>query len=457
MNLDNFRTDRPVKRLPPTTASSRTTRALAKVALALGLAGAFSLVGTATGTGAAIGATAPVSTLTYALVGAPTTGGFTVSTMTANAASVRLKVATNSALTSAAVYGAPAKPDASGWAKPAITGLAAGTRYYYGVEMTTAAGKTTTTASQGRPKTLSTGPASFTVAFGSCLKPGAGDTTAYSNLLAKSPDLFFHLGDLHYADNSSTSQASHLSDLQKALSGNAALRNILKAVPTLAIKSDHDSGGGNNALPGPYSAPNRAAYQQVFSTPRLTDTKALYWSFTEGRVKFIFTDHRYPRTSTSMMGAAQKDWFTKQLTSSEPVKVWVQDSTWNTRDAAEAGGDKWSDYPAEHAELGAYIAAHAVGQLISIHGDTHSISADNGSNNAWGGFPTFSAAPFRQTSSLKGGPWSNGRYPTSAGVLARQYGFMTVTDTGSTIAVKLSGYDSNNVARVTMTINVKTS
>ena len=63
-----------------------------------------------------------------------------------------------------------------------------------------------------------------------------------------------------------------------------------------------------------------------------------------------------------------------------------------------------------------------------------------------------SEAPFRRAQR----PWSSSRYPTSAGVLARQYGLMTVTDTGSSIAVKLSGYDSSDVARVNMTITVPT-
>lgn len=448
---------------PHTLSPRRIASALAFGAVAVGLA--LGVARTGIGAGGAVdppsvstmvttSPSTPTPVLKYAIVGAPTTAGFTVSTKTTNARSVRLKVGTDSGVTVGVGYGSPATPDGSGWAKPSIAGLSAGTRYYYAMEMTDSAARTTTTAPQGRPKTLPTGQASFTVAFGSCLRAGRGDRTAFDKLLARSPDLFFHLGDFHYANNTSTSQSSHLADVEKQLSANAGLRSVLKAVPTLAIKSDHDAGGGNDAMPGTYTAPNRAAYKQAFATPPLTDTNALYWSFTAGRVKFIFTDHRYPRASTSMMGSTQKAWFENELTTSEPVKVWVQDSTWTTHDAEKAGGDKWSDYPTERAELGDYIAASAVGQVITIHGDQHAISADDGTNNDWGGFPSFSAAPFRQTASHKGGPWSEGQYPTTTGSVVRQYGMLTVTDTGSNIAVTLTGYDSTNVARVRMTVNV---
>ncbi|RYV50382.1 alkaline phosphatase D family protein [Pengzhenrongella frigida] len=399
-------------------------------------------------------AAASDATLIYAVVGAPTTAGFTVSTKTAGAVSVRLVVSPDPTLATGTVYGAPAVPDADGWGKPSVTGLAPGTAYFYAVELTDAAGATTTTDVQGAPATLAGGPASFTVAFGSCLKLGADDEVAFTHLLARSPDLFFHLGDFHYADNSSTSQASHLADLEDQLAGNPALRSVLAAVPTLAIKSDHDAGGGNDAGPGPYTAPNRAAYQQMFATPPLTDPAALYWSFTTGRVKFIFTDHRYPRTATSMMGAAQEAWFKNELTTPEPVKVWVQDSTWNTRADPEPGGDKWSDYPAEHAALGSFIADSAVGKVISLHGDQHALAADDGSHNDWGGFPTFSAGPFRQAASHKGGPWSDGRYPKSTGSVVQQYAVLSVTDTGSSLDVTVTGYDSDDEARVSLTVTV---
>jgi hypothetical protein len=144
------------------------------------------------------------------------------------------------------------------------------------------------------------------------------------------------------------------------------------------------------------------------------------------------------------------------MSTPEPVKIWCQDGTWTTVETPVAGEDKWSDYPTNHAAIGAWIAANAVGRVMTIHGDQHALSADDGSNDTFAGIRAMCAAPFDKASSQKGGPWSAGRFPTSGSTIVRQYGILHITDTGSVITVAYNGYDSADTSRVTLTTVVNT-
>jgi hypothetical protein len=408
---------------------------------------------------------APTPTLTYSWIGGPSSSGLTVSAKTTSATSVRLKVGTNAGLTTGVVFSSPVVPDADGWAQLPVTGLSAATPYYYGVEMTDGDGGTTLSAIKGPGKTLPTAgsPASFLLAWGSCLTTGSTATTAFDFLLAHAPDLLFHLGDFHYANSQSTSQAVHRQQLEDQLAVNSGLASVLATISNVYIKSDHDAGGPNGSLPGAWSSSNRAAHLQIVPHLPQVVPEALYHSMIVGRVKFIFTDDRYLRTTTSYLGTtAQKDWFKAELLTNEPVKVWVQSGPWLISDTPTdpaLGGDKWSDYPDEHTEIGNYIAASAVGQVITIHGDAHSLLADNGSNNAWGGFPVLGSAPFNNTTSIKGGPYSQGTWPTAAaiGTTEQQFGLLDVVDNGTTITLTYSGRDKTNVQRVALAVVVNTA
>src|SRR5690606_22030575 len=102
----------------------------------------------------------------------------------------------------------------------------------------------------------------------------------------------------------------------------------------------------------------------------------------------------------------------------------------------------------------------AVGRVVTIHGDQHALAADDGSHNAWGGFASFCAAPFRNYTTHKtlngAADWSGGMYPAAEGAEAAQHGFCTVTDTGEQITLALRGYDTSNTLRVSMDVVVDT-
>lgn len=379
--------------------------------------------------------------------GIPQNGSFSATAKTDLATAVRLVVASNQALTSNRTVSANVTPDGNDWSKATVSGLPDGT-WYYGWELDDAAG-TVATPVQG---SFTLGASSYRFAFGSCLESWSTANT-FNRISTRVPDMFFHLGDFHYEDNTSTTQNDHLNDIEMQLDTNSGLRNLIASVPTIYVKSDHDAGGGNNAFPGSYTGPNRGAYKQAVPHPPLSDPNGLYYSFVVGRVRFIVTDARYLRSGSNMLGSTQMSWFLNQLSQSEPVKIWVQDSTFITNEAPE-GEDKWSDYDNDRATIRDYVNANDCGQIITIHGDQHALAADDGSNNPWGGFPTFAAAPFGKASSHKHFAWSEGIWPTSpSSTVVRQYGIVDVTDTGGeTITIDFTGYDSSDVARVTHTV-----
>ncbi len=397
--------------------------------------------------------------LTHTIVGDPHSDGFTVSSRTSGASEVRLKVATNPRLTAGSVYSPAVAPDGHGWAKMTVTGLAAGTDYYYDVELTDSAGSRLS-GQLGRGKTLPTPgePASFAFAFGSCMASGVKNRTVMDRILAHDPLLFLHLGDFGYFDNRSTDVASHRQDYQRQLSANAGLGQVLAEIPSYFIQSDHDAGGGNNAGAGPWTGPNRAAYRQVFPHPDIAGHEdGLYWSVVVGRIRLIFTDHNTycsrasaaDTPSKTLMGTAQKHWFKSQLGEAEPVKIWVQAAPFiSTR----SSGATWGSYSTEQGEIADFIREQAVGEVVTVHGDMHAVAVST--KNPWG-LRSWAAAPFDQVSSHKGGPWTSGPFPAAEGKRStRQYGYVEVNDSGERLEVAFTGYNSSEEPLVSDTLRV---
>lgn len=401
--------------------------------------------------------------LLHTITGNQSSSGFTASFKTDSTTSVRVKAATDTGLTTGVVYGTAATPDADGWAKSTVTGLSAGTTYYYGAELTSASSTVTTTPWSGKVQTLKTAgvPGSVRIGWGSCWEPLATPGTgipSFARLLARAPDMFFHCGDFHYDDDGSTSQSVHRVNIEDVLNHTnaAGLRSLMSQVASYRLLSDHDGSDGNDGGVGAWTDPNRAANKQVFPYPTLNDSNGLYYSFVSGRVRIIVTDHEYLLGPSTVMGATQKAWFKTQLQQPEPVKVWVQEGAWLKK--STEGGDGWVTALAERIELGDFIRDEAIGQVVTIHGGQHAISADNGSGNPFGGFPVMCAAPFYNWTyeEVTESGWNQGIYPTD-GNTASQYGILDIADTGSAISLTFNGYDSSDVSRVNMVINVDTS
>lgn len=389
--------------------------------------------------------------------GKSTSTSISVKVKVLNTTTARLRVGTNTGVTTGVVFGAPTAPDADGYVHLTCTGLSPLTQYYYALELTGAS--VITTAMLGKSKTRPTdgAPTSFTIGFGSCNDFVTGNMsvslTAFTNLNTRNPDVFVHTGDITYADNESSSQAAQRADLELSFGFSTTFRSAFTGRESMCIASDHDS-GKNNAFPGAYTTPIRNARKQVLSVPDCPDPNGLYGSDVYGRVRLIYLDTRnFAVANTTRLGTAQKAWLANELAQPEQLKIVFMDSTWVDH-RANAGDDKWASFPAEHTEVGNMIA-DAVGYAFVAHGDSHSLMADNGSHNSWGGFPTVCAAPLYNNSSIKLnalGDMSQGVYPAEEGIQTSQYGWLAITDNGGDITIQFNGYDSTNVSRVAMTM-----
>ena len=104
-----------------------------------------------------------------------------------------------------------------------------------------------------------------------------------------------------------------------------------------------------------------------------------------------------------------------------------------------------------------FIKGNGIKGVCIIHGDSHMLAADDGSNSdyATGGgvpIPVMCGGPLDQNASLKGGPYSQGVYKMKAN--EGGFGLMSVDDRGSRIDVTYSGRNNRNEEKITMKFTV---
>jgi len=392
-------------------------------------------------------ATNTSSALLSRVVGIPTATTVTVTARVAGTTSARLRLATDAALTQGVVTGPSTTPDARGVATLTASGLASGTRYYYRVEMTGPTGTATDTGPIGRVRTARTGQASFAFCFGSCTN--ASDSEAMAAIAARGDDLFFHLGDLYYADGSGTG-VQNVRDKMNAKITAPNHAAVFSTIATGYAGSDHDAmNNGSTLASNPTGIASwNTAYRELFPTPPLAAAGGVYFSYAWGRVRFIHLDTRSYKSGSTALGSTQKQWLKTQVaTATEPVIVIVQgDSGW----VGTSDSDQWSGYSAERTELGEFFA-NSGKNIAMLAGDAHMLAAHAGGSASPGGIAVFQAAPLNNGASRKGGPWTAGPYPASGSDRVSQYGRIAVTDTGSQIALAYTGYSADGTQRVTLT------
>lgn len=145
----------------------------------------------------------------------------------------------------------------------------------------------------------------------------------------------------------------------------------------------------------------------------------------------------------------------------------VSGSSTNTARAGRERGalppsdqDHWSVFSTERREIADFIKSHHIQGVCILHGDSHMIAADDGSNSdyATGGgapIPVMCGAPLDQDPSLKGGPYSQGVYKMSKGESG--FGWMQVDDRGDHIDVTYSGRNNRNEEKISLKFTVPAS
>ncbi|HSD56071.1 MAG TPA: alkaline phosphatase D family protein [Candidatus Saccharimonadales bacterium] len=415
----------------------------------------------------------PVATLVHNISGVVTDNGFQVAFKSSNVATgVRIVASLVSDLSSP-IYSSSVMPDGDGYGHANISGLTADTQYYWALELDGALDS----SYHGKTRTLPTtgARASFSFAAGSCVNTG-DDPVTFDNIRARmgldsvGARFFAHLGDFHYVYSSGGGNPIAPEDqavLRENYSSQIAVarqHQLFREIPLSYSWSDIDSFGSNGD--GTYAANNEAnaAYRQVFPVPSdMPVTSGIYRTWVIGRVRFIQSDMRTfasaiaatDNVSKTKLGSAQKTWLLNLVdTSTESLIVWLGDSAWFGAASTGGGNDGWSAYNTERTEIGNAIAASGK-NFIYIHGDSHTLAADDGTNNQWGGFPIACAAPMSRPDM---NPWptgsgwtvSQGSYPSSQQA-GTAYGWFDITDNGTDISLDFSGYNAN-VEQISMTV-----
>ncbi|WP_158647567.1 alkaline phosphatase D family protein [Actinoplanes sp. ATCC 53533] len=378
----------------------------------------------------------PVDRVVWAWAGAVTTTSATVVAEAVRPARrARLVLTADQAGVARSTAAVPVGGD--GIVRLRATGLRPDTAYRYVVEVDAIADHA---RGDGRFRTMPSGPASFTVAVGSCARTGSSGAV-FDAIRAVEPLLYVSAGDLHYG-NPARDDVTVFGDLYRQTLTSPAQAALYRSVPVAYVWDDHDYGPNDADAAAPTRPAARAAYSAyVPHYPQPEPGGAVYQAFTIGRVRFVLTDNRSERTGTSLLGARQLAWLQRELVTAargHAVVVWVNPDPWI---AAPAGGaDDWGGYPQERRVLADTIAAARIDNLVMISGDAHMVALDDGSHSGYSGagypgFPVLQAGALDRPGSVKGGPYSHGTFPGGG-----QFGTITITDSAtSRVGVELTG------------------
>lgn len=392
-------------------------------------------------------------------IGAPTPDGVcSIKAKVVGATSVSLKVATNSGMTGSTTFG-PVTPDALGIVAFTPTGLASHTQHYCvlsidGVDQTAAQGKFRTA-----PAALT--PANMKLVFSSC-SGGLSGPPAYSNhasldaVAAEDPDLFLHLGDISYADPTTSDPATFADQVYNTAFAQPKMGSLLRTVPWGYMWSDHDSGPNGDDETSATRLAARNAYRRHVPHPPLLmpnadtdDTVPPYHEIAWGRVRIFMPDSRLERDVTdhktseeagrTRWGAAQKA-FLKQrmLAARESLLILNTEGPWIAK--PEPSADHWAAYTQERQEICQWLVDNNLHtRTVIIEGDGHFLAMDDGIHNYAGcGVPVFNGAPLDRGSLSYSGPYTQGLYQNPAGT--GNYVVLDIQDPGGkTITVNGAG------------------
>jgi hypothetical protein len=393
-------------------------------------------------------------------VGATTPSAATFAVVVDGGGPVRIAVSESPDM-SAAVFTVPSAVDAQGAARVSVAGLDPDTSYWWQVEDN----GVLDTSETGRFRThpgIGTA-ASFAVA---CIGD-AGLTPVVPGVAGLAPDrlsnhpafdlvrthpasplMVAHLGDLHYYD---------LGSDQHGIVGGGSLDNyrtayadvlaqprqhqLYREIPWVYLWDDHDFGPDNSD--GTLAAKGNAAQAYRERTPHYTlaeESGPIYHKFQVGRILFVASDTRYERSpsadpdgpSKTMLGASQKAWLADLLASSTArALVWLMPTPW-----LGAIDDTWGGYATERAELVEMLGDLGwLQRMVMVSADVHALALAS-SGQPHGGFPILQCASIDATPSVASGS----QYDRGFRGGRNQYGLVQVTDAGSQITIRLSGW-----------------
>jgi alkaline phosphatase D len=334
---------------------------------------------------------------------------------------------------------------ADGVATFALTGLTPRTRYRFGVA---APGEAPV---PGAFRTFGDAAFSFRVVFASCASTGSA-SAVFTAMRGLEPDLFIHMGDLHYENIARNDVARFRKAYTKVLAS-PTQSALFRAVPLAYTWDDHDYGPNNSDRTSPSRPAALRAYRQFVPHYPLADEAeaTIHQAFTVGRVRFLLTDarsarspHLIPELERTMLGQAQLAWLERELEAAQSAALVVLVNTvpWITK-RKESTSDGWAKYARERRHIADLIVKHGLtDRLIMLSGDAHMLALDDGTHSQYStlpeapprGFVVAHAAPMDRRPTKKGGPYTHPEVTQNG-----QFGVMDVRDEGGPIAVTLQG------------------
>ncbi len=341
--------------------------------------------------------------------------------------------------------------DASGICRFRIDGLRPATAYIYQVvQAGIAAGPS------GRVRTPAAGPHNTLILFGSCASTGS-NAPIWDTMRALSPDLFVHMGDLHYQNITRNDPARFRAAFDRCLTS-PRQGAFYRTVPIAYVWDDHDFGGDESTRHATSAEAAHTAYRECVphyplrGGPRDTIQQA----FDIGRVRVIVTDVRSARdmpdrrdgSVPSMLGAAQLRWLLDEFEAASrraALVVWANGVPWITK-ADEGTHHGWAPYHEERALIAAQIERVGLtSRLLMVSGDAHMVAIDDGTNSQYApgaapgsrGFVVAHAAAFDRFRRNKGGPYSLGRRAGRG-----QFGELRIQDDGRRLVATVTCRDA---------------
>ncbi|MGI8700241.1 MAG: alkaline phosphatase D family protein [Nocardioidaceae bacterium] len=366
----------------------------------------------------------PVPTVLAAWAGDALQSSVLVSALTDGFKAVGIAVSVNANMDAATFY-PPSKPDATGWNRFTLTGLAPGTLYHWQVTDSPTGHGAERIGAVSHVRTLRpVGLACTTrIAVGSCKQPTPSSTAAWDDIAAWRPDRVMDLGDFGYPNDLTTDVATHIQNW--TVNAQDAGRKKVQALCAVDyIASDHDTNDSAQSSSNPpnYKDPvtsaNLAAWQQVVPA-RMEDTQSpkhgRWRAEVEGNVRFIKLDTRSldrsdnvrkptdPRSPTStMLGATQLAWWKGQIRAAAAARqlvVMFSDPDWNGVSPGppipRTYSDKWPSYIYERDLMSDFAASLLGPNLFIAYGDSHILQQDDGTNEK-NGFASICCGPFHQ-------------------------------------------------------------
>ena len=344
-----------------------------------------------------------------------------------------------------------------------ITGLQPSTTYTYTLEVNGRPsffppGRLRTFPPEGKPSALK-------FAFSSCARTGS-EHAVFETIRQRDPDVFLHLGDMHYENISRPDPRLFRAAWDTVLSSSTQ-GALYRDVPLAYTWDDHDFGPNDADSRSPARPVARAVYREYAPHYPLgagAGNAGVFQAFSFGRVRFIMTDLRSDRMADktpdtpakTMMGTAQKMWFFEELlvaARTHSLIVWASSVPW----IGDRAGDQWASYASERREIANFLGEHQIKNLCILCGDAHMIAADNGQETSYADrpaapIPVMHGSALDQGGSFKGGPYSEGHYVPEA--KEGCFGWVEVKDDGQRVHVDFTGRVQSDEVKVALSFDV---